>query len=128
MTLSFAIRDFAREVPRRRAEEREDRLLDIPEVHACGIGCGQLADEFALLRFVEDVLARLELSGGDQEPVAEVVEVSDIGQGQVSRRGGHAVAHLERRAVREGRAEHLRRRHLRTEGEDDALGQHFGLA
>ena len=87
-----------------------------------------LADEFALLHFVEDVLAGLELSDGDQEPVAEVVEVPDIGQGHVARRSGHAVAHLERRTVREGRAEHLVRRHLRAEGADDALGQHFGLA
>ena len=60
--------------------------------------------------------------------MAEVVEVADVGERLVLRLCRHAAAHLEGRAVGEGRAEHAPRIDSVLKRVENALRKHLGLA
>ena len=75
-----------------------------------------------MLRFVQHVLARMQTVHREEKAVAEMMEVADVGELALRlRRAGNAVAHLEGRAIRKRRAQHLLRVNARAKRPDDAL-------
>ena len=87
-----------------------------------------LSDEIKLLRLVQHILARMDPPNRQQEPMADVMEIADIGERAVgSRRTGDPIAHLERRAVRERRTQHPLRIDARRKRTENPLRQHLRL-